>query len=858
MMEQYEAMKEKYPDAFLFFRLGDFYELFNEDAKKAAQILEITLTSRNKNSEDPIPMCGVPHHAVDEYVKVLINQGYKVAIAEQMEDPKLTKGMVDRQVIRVITPGTYMASGSSDHSNNYLTALLALGSDRYALGYADISTGELKATELSSFGALESEFAQLQTKEVVMSEPLSDEQLDRLQSLQPFTLSLYQLANENQEQAQQTETLLSQIEDEKEREVLHLLLGYIYHTQFQTVGHWQQAEHYEVDHYLHMDYFAKKNLELTASIRTERRTGSLLHFIDQTKTAMGGRLLKQWLDRPLIIQSDIEKRQDQLASLIDHFFERMSIQEQLSGVYDLERLVARISMSQVNARELLQLKHSLEQVPAIFSHLETIDQGSDNQPWQSLLERMETLPEVVDLIKRAINPEAGAVVTEGNIINDGFDETLDSYREAMKNGHEWLANLQTKEREVTGIKSLKIGYNKVFGYYIEVTRANLSMLPEGRYERKQTLANAERFITPELKEMEQRILEAEEKSTELEYQLFVKVRDTIKQYQHPLQMLAQAIASVDVIQALADVSETHQFVRPTFATDYQTLQVIDSRHPVVEETIGRDQFVPNNIEMDNQTHILLITGPNMSGKSTYMRQLGLIVILAQIGCFVPAKSATLPIFDQIFTRIGATDDLQAGQSTFMVEMMETNQAIQNATDRSLLLFDEIGRGTSTYDGIALAQAILEYLDQHFKAKVLFSTHYHELTQLEEALPGLQNVHVGAREENGEVIFLHKVFAGPADKSYGIHVAKLAGMPHSLLTNATHILERLEREAVSNDPYQQMSLFVGEDTSADTLNEKTATETAILDDLIGLDVNQLTPYQAFEHIHQWQEQLKEDD
>ncbi|MDO4670398.1 MAG: DNA mismatch repair protein MutS [Aerococcus sp.] len=856
MMEQYEAMKEKYPDAFLFFRLGDFYELFNDDARKAAQILEITLTSRNKNSEDPIPMCGVPHHAVDDYVKVLINQGYKVAIAEQMEDPKLTKGMVAREVIRVITPGTYMASGS-DHSNNYLSAILSLGNGHYALGYADISTGELKVTALESFGALETEFAQLQTKEVVMSQELPTAQLTRLKNIRPFTLSHYQLSDENQEQQQQTETLLKQINVPDERRVLHLLLGYIYHTQFQTVGHWQEAEHYEVDHYLHMDYFAKKNLELTASIRTERRSGSLLHFIDQTKTAMGGRLLKQWLDRPLIIQSDIEARQAQITSLIAHFFERMTIQEQLSGVYDLERLVARISMGQVNARELLQLKHSLEQIPAIFTQLETIDEAEDNQPWHSLLNSMAPLPEVVQLIERAINPEAGTVVTEGNVINDGFDDTLDHYREAMHNGQEWLANLQAKEREETGIKSLKIGYNKVFGYYIEVTRANLSLLPEGRYERKQTLANAERFITPELKEMEQRILEAEEKSTQLEYELFVKVRDSIKQYQTALQTLAKAIAAVDVLQGLAQVSETHHFVKPEFTATMRELKVIDSRHPVVEETIGRDQFVPNNIEMDEDTHILLITGPNMSGKSTYMRQLGLIVILAQIGCFVPAKSAQLPLFDQIFTRIGATDDLQAGQSTFMVEMMETNQAIQNATDRSLLLFDEIGRGTSTYDGIALAQAILEYLDHHFKAKVLFSTHYHELTQLEETLTGLKNVHVGAREEDGEVIFLHKVFPGPADKSYGIHVAKLAGIPKSLLTNAAQILKRLEAENQSADPYQQMSLFVEEDSVNASSLSKTPEEEEVLDALDSLDLNSLTPYQAMETLHRWQEIMKED-
>ncbi|MCI5775713.1 MAG: DNA mismatch repair protein MutS [Aerococcus sp.] len=843
MMEQYQTLKEKYPDAFLFFRLGDFYEMFNEDAIKAAKLLEITLTSRNKNSENPVPMCGVPHHAVSEYVKTLVDQGYKVAIAEQMQDPKLTKGMVERDVIRVITPGTYIHEGGQQTENNYLVAIEPVD-QQFTLAYADISTGELQVTTVANAEVLKTEFSQLRPKEIVVEEWLPDDLEDALHQITPFISSVHQ-ENMSGDQAQQSEQLLVDIDDETERHVLKLLLSYTYATQLQLVGHWQHAVHYEVDHYLQMDYFAKRNLELTTSIRTNQRSGGLLHFIDRTETAMGGRLLKRWLERPLIVKSEINQRLDAIGSLIDHFFERETIAEKLRGVYDLERLVAKVSMHSVNARDLLQLKHSLEQIPQIIASLEDVDA----EVWKPITSKMQALPEMVDLIGRAINPDAGTSVTEGNVINSGFDEQLDQYRNTMTHGHEWLAQLQANEREATGIKNLKIGYNKVFGYYIEVSKSNLQYLSEGKYERKQTLANAERFITPELKEMEQKILEAEEHAEQLEYQLFVKVRDQVNTYKQPLQVLAQAIAAVDVLQGLAQVSEDQQFVRPTFADDYQTLRIVASRHPVVEETIGREAFVPNDFEMDKETHILLITGPNMSGKSTYMRQLGLTVVMAQMGCFVPAESAELPIFDKIFTRIGASDDLQAGQSTFMVEMMEANQALKNATDHSLLLFDEIGRGTSTYDGIALAQAILEYIDQHIQAKVLFSTHYHELTGLEATLPGLTNVHVGATEENGDVVFLHRVLPGAADKSYGIHVAKLAGMPKSLLDNAQHILEQLESGEHSQDAIQQSLFSMVNEDKPDT------TQSDIIDAIDALDLDDTTPRKAWKKIEAWQQQLK---
>lgn len=852
MMEQYQAIKQQYPDAFLFYRLGDFYELFNGDALKAAQILEITLTSRNKNADEPIPMCGVPYHAAEEYIKTLVQLGHKVAIAEQMEDPKQAKGMVHREVVRVVTPGTYLADGSAYNQNNYIIALIP-GQTGFGLAYSDIGTGELKATTIADFETVVTEFGQLQTKELVLGNMLPADQLDKLRQVSQLTVSRHQV-NES-ELAADLKALVAKTENSLERAALTLLLSYIAATQFQTIDHWQSVEHYDVNHYLHMDYFAKRNLELTESIRNQKKQGSLLAFLDETKTAMGARLLKQWLDRPLISLAGIQQRQQQVAALIGHYFERLAIQEQLKGIYDLERLVAKIAMGNVNARELVQLKNSLFKIPALTTNLQLIanDEENDAKTWQGIMAQLQDLPQVAQLIETAISDEAPVLIKEGNVIRDGFNETLDDYRQAKRNGQAWIANLQATERAHTGIKSLKIGYNKVFGYYIEVTKANLHLLAADRYERKQTLTNAERYITPELKAVELKILEAEEKSADLEYQLFIEVREQVKAYTQSLQALAKSVAAIDVLQSMAQISEQHQFVKPAMQTENQALKIVNSRHPVVEAVIGRENFVPNTIEMDENINILLITGPNMSGKSTYMRQLGLIVILAQMGCFVPAKSATMPIFDQIFTRIGATDDLLAGKSTFMVEMMEANTAIQHATNRSLLLFDEIGRGTSTYDGIALAQAILEYVHEHVQANMLFSTHYHELTGLDKKLANLRNIHVGASEQNGEVVFLHKVFPGAADKSYGIHVAKLAGLPPSLLANASQILSALQQNSQVQDGTTQLSLFAAAEDAE--LHQRTAAEKKVTDQLYQLDVNQLTPLSALLLINDLQQQLK---
>ncbi|OJG73731.1 DNA mismatch repair protein mutS [Enterococcus phoeniculicola] len=843
MMEQYLSIKAQYQDAFLFYRLGDFYELFYEDAEKAAQILELTLTSRNRNADDPIPMCGVPHHAAQGYIDTLIEKGYKVAICEQVEDPKTTKGMVKREVVQLVTPGTVMDSkGLSAKENNFLTAVVS-SNEGFGFAYVDLSTGELKTAILADEEAVLNEASALQTKEIVLGSELSDSLEKQLRERLGLVFSIQETAEENAEFS----FLTSELEHPLEKEVTGKLLTYLSVTQKRGLAHIQKALEYQPDHFLKMDFYSKFNLELSQSIRTGKKHGTLLWLLDETKTAMGGRLLKQWLDRPLIQQKQIISRQEMVASLLSSYFERIDIQGALTKVYDLERLAGRVAFGNVNGRDLIQLKTSLEQVPMIRELILGINQGQ----WNDLLLDMEPMEELVQLINQAIQEEAPLQITEGNVIKDGFNEQLDTYREAMKNGKQWLAELEARERAETGIKNLKVGFNRVFGYYIEITKSNLANLEEGKYDRKQTLANAERFITPELKELETLILEAEEKSVDLEYQLFLGVREQVKQSIARLQKLAKSLSAVDVLQSFATISERYQYVRPEMKSNGQNLQIIEGRHPVVEKVLGHQEYIPNSVHMNPEEMIQLITGPNMSGKSTYMRQLALTVVMAQMGCFVPAESAELPIFDRIFTRIGASDDLIAGQSTFMVEMMEANQALRHATPNSLILFDELGRGTATYDGMALAQAIIEYIHKDVRAKTLFSTHYHELTVLDEALSHLKNVHVGAVEKDGEVVFLHKMMDGPADKSYGIHVAKIAGLPTKLLERAGTILKALEAgshtvervEKVEEDT-QQLSLFT----------EISTEEIGVVDTLKKLNLLEMTPMDALNTLYDLQKRI----
>lgn len=872
MMKQYNEIKAQYPDAFLFYRLGDFYELFNDDAVLGSQLLELTLTQRNKNSAEPIPMAGVPHHAAQNYIDILVDKGYKVAVVEQMENPAEAEGMVKREVVQLVTPGTRMrTSADAAKENNYLVSLSMTPAGGFGLAYTDLSTGEVKATTVTATGGVLNEISRLETKEIVTNATLPDDLMANLTSLGI-------LVSHQDEEAANAETsyLTQQLTVPEQKEAADVLLAYLFATQKRSLDHLQMASSYEIAKYLKLDRNSRANLELTVNLRTQQRSGTLLWLLDNTKTAMGGRALKQWLEQPLLDRETIEQRYDKIGELLKDFFSRAALQETLKSVYDLERLAGRVAYGTANGRDLLQLRNSLRQVPDIMVTLGDLDPAV----FGDLLRRIDPVSDIEKLISTAIAEEPPISVTDGGVIRAGYNTRLDEYRSVMKNGKQWLAELEAKERSETGISSLKIGFNKVFGYYIEVTKANIDKLDPDRYTRKQTLVNAERFITPELKDREQMILEAETKSSDLEYQLFTEVREQIKNNITRIQKLAATLAELDVLQSLATVAEDYKFTRPEL-TDKQRLVIKDGRHPVVEKVLGHQSYVANDVFMDEDETIMLITGPNMSGKSTYMRQLALTVVMAQIGSYVPASEAELPIFDQIFTRIGAADDLISGNSTFMVEMSEANTAIQNATKRSLILFDELGRGTATYDGMALAQAIIEHVHNNTKAKTLFSTHYHELTALSDELPNLRNVHVGATEENGELVFSHKVLTGPADQSYGINVAKLAGLPDSLIDRAADILANLEAQDVSleataptrpaklaepvatyqasvAEPEPEVAAAEPADTQLDLFAvgpEIDPAMQAVLDEIKATNIATMTPLDAMMKLNEWQKQMK---
>ncbi|TYR81074.1 DNA mismatch repair protein MutS [Priestia megaterium] len=784
MMQQYLTIKADYQDAFLFFRLGDFYEMFFEDATRASQELEITLTSRDGGGQERIPMCGVPYHSASTYIERLIEKGYKVAICEQVEDPKHAKGVVKREVVQVISPGTLMNErGLHEKENNYICSVTQFGDDTFGLALSDLSTGENSVTLISAFHEVISEIYAKEAKEIVVTADFPAEHVQVLKERMNITVSL----EENTEIEEAFVHLVEPLQQQKLIVTFARILQYLTRTQKRSLEHLQPVQFYQINQYMKIDLFSKRNLELTETIRSKGKKGSLLWLLDQTVTAMGARLLKNWIDRPLLQQNEIDNRLNMVDVLMKQFFEREELRELLKDVYDLERLAGRVAFGNVNARDLIQLKKSLQKVPYIQEVVNRL-----NHPYATkLVEDIDPCEKLEALLEQGLKEHPPLSIKEGDIIADGYNEQLDQYRDASRNGKTWIASLEQQEREKTGIRSLKIGYNRVFGYYIEVTRANLHLLPEGMYERKQTLTNAERFITPELKEKEALILEAEEKIVELEYELFLQIREEVKVYIPRLQALAKKVSELDVLQCFAKISEERHYTKPVFSTNGH-IHIKNGRHPVVEKVMNSQEYVPNDCEMNEDSSILLITGPNMSGKSTYMRQVALTAILGQIGCFVPAEEAVLPIFDQVFTRIGAADDLISGQSTFMVEMLETKNAVTNATQSSLILLDEIGRGTSTYDGMALAQAIIEYVHEHIGCKTLFSTHYHELTVLDQHLPALRNVHVSAIEKNNKVVFLHKIKEGPADKSYGIHVAELAELPLPLLERARVILAELEK------------------------------------------------------------------
>ena len=839
MMQQYLTIKAEYEDAFLFFRLGDFYELFFTDATRASQILEITLTSRDAGSKERIPMCGVPHHSAQNYIETLVQKGYKVAICEQTEDPKHAKGVVRREVVQLITPGTLTEGKTVDGKSNHFIAAADPIDAGFSYAYLDMATGEaIVSTVEGEARALVLQLQSYGIKEVIVPEHLTA-------VMSPLTAQL---------------GITLSVEDEvKEQAYPHIpkalhmscgrLLRYIERTQMRALAHIQDFRYEETTNHLRIDASSKRNLELIQSIRGNDTKGTLLWLLDDTATSMGARKLKQWLHEPLATQHLIEARLQIVSDLLDGFFVRAELQAMLKQVYDLERLAGRVAMGSVGGRDVAQLRDSLRQVPFIQDQL--INAGYDSL--RALGEQLDTCVDVEQLLAAAVTDHPPISIKEGDVIRDGYHARLDELRDASRNGKDWLAQLEIKERERTGIKNLKIGYNRIFGYYIEITKSNIHLADLTRYERKQTLANCERYITDELKEKEALILNAEEESLSLEYDLFVALREKLNAYIPRLQKLASALSELDVLMSFAQVSDNYRFVRPTFH-EGKALLIKDGRHPVVEKMLNKDSYVPNDCLLTEQENMMLITGPNMSGKSTYMRQVALITVMAQMGCYVPASEAKLPIVDQIFTRIGAADDLAQGQSTFMVEMLESQHAIANATARSLLLFDEIGRGTSTYDGMALAQAMMEYIHNEIGANTLFSTHYHELTTLDQALTRLQNVHVTAAEQDGKVVFLHKVKRGAADKSYGIHVAELAQLPNAIITRANELLMSFEEQpAVSTpiieqvaEPVAQLSLFADEPTSA---------ERKVLEQLQQANLITSTPMEAMNLLYALQQQLK---
>jgi DNA mismatch repair protein MutS len=793
MIEQYLSIKNKNKDAFLFFRLGDFYEMFFEDAEKASKILEITLTARDGGASEKIPMCGVPFHSAATYIEKLVANGHKVAICEQVENPKQAKGVVRREVVRVITPGTVMEENMLLATENlFLSALFKKG-DTFGLAAVDLSTGECFLSELHQpLSVVMDEIATFEPKELVVDRALAKEPL-----LKTECARLGIVVSEFDLHHVEPTTLEEQFPDVKEvcntvvlQETLKYVHQYLLQTQKRSLGHLKRLRRYHAHSFMLLDEVARRNLELTRSLQNEKRTGSLLAHLDHTATAMGSRMLKQWLDKPLLSQETITYRQDIVSEFIAEMILLEELTDHLKQVYDLERLAARISFGSASPRDLYQLRKSLEEIPVIKEKLASFSSSVLN----NLANSLDPCYEVQKLIASAIVDEPPITLKEGGVIREGYHEELDKLRHIQRNGKSWIAQLEEQERKRTGIKSLKIGYNRIFGYYLEITKSNLHLVPSEGYIRKQTLANAERFITTELKEQEQLILHANERSLELELETLKIVRETIANDVLRLQQLATKIAEIDVLHAYATVSIRYQYIRPAISNTNR-LYVQKGRHPVVE-AVQYENYVANDIYLDGDTRqVLLITGPNMAGKSTYMRQVALIAIMAQIGCFVPAQKAEIGLIDRVFTRIGASDDLAQGHSTFMVEMMETCEALREATPNSLILLDEVGRGTSTYDGMALAHAIVEYVHQEVGAKTLFSTHYHELTRLEEDLPRLTNVHAKCIEQEGKVVFLHRIVEGGADRSYGIHVAELAGLPSPVIHRAKEILAQLEESKI---------------------------------------------------------------
>lgn len=828
MMQHYLKMKEENPDSILFYRLGDFYEMFFEDAKLVSQELDLVLTGRSAGVEEKVPMCGIPFHAANSYIQRLVKKGYKVAICEQLEDPSSAKGLVDRGIIKIITPGTYMDATMDAKSTNYM-ASCDVSSFEITVIYCELSTGELKYQTLQrSLVALQKALLEQNVSELVCPMTMDKKWMAALEEMDTMLISKHKKANIDPEDL----PLLNGIESESLKEAFALLMAYLKDTQKQRIDHFLPIESMDKDKVLVMDYETKNHLELVSSQSSNAKAESLWSFMDKCQSAMGSRMLKRWIEYPLIDAENIAKRQAAVKDLKENFMLRENLKEHLVYVYDMERLASRMAYGNASPRDVLQLVATLEHAKPILdlaSSLNSYPEFNDVPDCQELYNE----------IKNAIIENPPLTLKEGGVFNDGYNQELDEVRKIAKQGKDFILELEAKERERTGVKSLKVGYNRVFGYYIEVRNGNLDNIKEEfGYHPKQTLANATRFITQELKEKEEQILHAQETKVKLEQSLFNDLLLRIKRDLFDLHACAQALSTIDVLVSLAILASEKGYVCPVFHPGYN-VNVVEGKHPILDDRMKKKRYVSNDWKMSEEEHIQLITGPNMGGKSTYMRQNALLVVMAQMGSFIPAKTAQLPIFDRIFTRIGASDDILTGKSTFMVEMMEANTALRYATKHSLILFDEIGRGTATYDGMALAQAMLEYIDEAIGAKTLFSTHYHELTELAEEHQSMRNVHVDVREEKNEIEFRYRVIEGKADKSYGINVAKLAHLPKVVLDRASQLL--LDFENQDNNQNYQPSLFV--------MDQVQPEKSQLLQQLQELDIDSMTPRDALDCLYE---------
>ena len=858
MMEQYMATKKMHQDSILFFRLGDFYEMFFEDALVASKVLEITLTGRNCGMDEKAPMCGIPHHSAENYIAKLINNGYKVAICEQVEDVSAAVGIVKREVVRVITPGTVTESRLIDEKvNNFIMSIYKEGSC-YSIAACDITTGDFFTTQITwgdTLSKVLDEIAKYKPKELVIPPEIYDNNklIDLLQNKLGIYISKLELENFDKEQAL---ILLKEKINHIEHKDYDIwcnaagaLMKYLIDTRKTPLDHIMKITVYDFNQYMILDTIARRNLELTENIREGKKKGTLLWVMDKTSTSMGARTLRKWITQPLLDVQMIDDRLDGVESLKEQYIVRMELFDLLKTVYDMERLTGKIVMENANCRDLISLKTSIGQLPFIKELIKDIDVPII----KSIYDNIDSLKDIYDLIDKAIIEQPPITIKEGGIIKEGYNEEIDKYKNATQNGKDWILKLESEERIKTGIKNLKIGYNKIFGYYIDVTRSNFDLVPEN-YIRKQTLANSERYITDKLKEIETTILGAEEKLIRLEYATFIEIRETLAANGNRLLKSAKSICILDALCSLAEVADRENYVKPNI-NESSEITIKEGRHPVVEKMANCDEFIPNDTYLDsNESRISIITGPNMAGKSTYMRQSALIVIMAQIGSFVPAKSARIGIVDRVFTRIGAADDLAGGQSTFMLEMSEVASIIKYATDKSLLILDEIGRGTSTFDGLSIAWAVIEYLAKNKKCKTLFSTHYHELTELEERVYGVQNYCITAEKRGNEVTFLRKVIKGGADESYGIQVAYLAGVPDEIISRATYLLNELEKNDIG-----KKSRINGNDIKGQInfmeLNNKSQKEENVIKFIKDMNVQEITPLEALNKLYELKNKLE---